>query len=147
MKEQHRFVYSLVYNNQVFYIGQTTNLCHRYAWHMNSYSFNGQITETARFIKNIRDMEEWPFMHIIDYLPKEAALQLEHQLIQCLTQAGHFLTNITGNYPPHTLPKNIPMKLTRKDMMKVISFTQAKHLPLVYKELIPHPSEPFVINE
>lgn len=92
-------------------------------------------------------MEEWPFMHIIDYLPKEAALQLEHQLIQCLTQAGHFLTNITGNYPPHTLPKNIPMKLTRKDMMKVISFTQAKHLPLVYKELIPHPSEPFVINE
>jgi len=91
------FVYSLLIEEHVFYIGKCKNLAARYAAHISKAQRGGyEDHATTAFIRKLLLAGKCPLIKGIEYLPSNEAVILERHLIQIFTQAGHKLTNSNG---------------------------------------------------
>ena len=152
MQDKMEFIYSLCYNNQVFYVGCSANLVARYRAHLNSYKSKlyGK-TKTAQFIKAIIERGEFPTIQIIDYLPMSKSWIREAEIISVFSQAGQPLTNHVHSGYRSWAPSRIPEVKTRKIMIKIVRYKQMafihqwaqQNIPAPERYSIESPSNPF----
>lgn len=112
-----KFIYSLVHEQTVFYIGCTDSLLKRYRMHLNSAKKG--TTATAKRIREILDSGAFPEIRVINRLPAEEAIKLEIILISSLTSAGQPLTNKT-NIRDHNWPRKPISELDKKGITELI---------------------------
>lgn len=125
MIDNHEFIYSLLYNGHVFYIGRCKNAAIRYQAHISSARHGA--TRNARFIQTILDKGDLPYMKIINYLPKKEAAELEKMLVTSITNGGQMLTNCSYVYNDRWYsmwPKNMPSKPTRTEMLTIVRYLE-----------------------
>lgn len=92
MIEGYKFVYSLLDNGSVFYIGCAKDVLARYKQHINLYG--GTDGAPMRlYLKEMIDDGRIPELEIIDYLPSKEALKLEAQAVSIFSRSGHKLIN------------------------------------------------------
>lgn len=82
------FVYTLSYNDHVFYIGCCQDVVRRYSQHLNKK--NGPM---ASHINTIKNKGHLPTLNIITFRPEIEARSVEEALIKCLSIGGHKLFN------------------------------------------------------
>lgn len=126
MHEEYEFVYSLVYQGKVFYIGRCKDILKRYRWHLHASG----VAESAKYIRWILSQGDFPDINIIDWIPKKDALHREAQIILDFSVAGHALTNYQFKRNPHYDIKNRPANPTKKDMFKLAKYKQLKYVEL-----------------
>lgn len=88
------FIYSLLVDGQVFYIGKCKNLAARYSAHTSKALRKGHCDNaiTAR-LREILAQGKCPIIKAIDYLPLKEALEREKELIQTFYAAGQRIAN------------------------------------------------------
>ena len=124
--KDYEFVYSLLYQGKVFYIGRCKDMLKRYRWHLHA---NGTAKSTE-YIRWILSNGEFPDINVIDWIPKEEAYHREAQIILDFSAAGHVLTNHQFKRSPHHDIKHKPNKLTKKDMFKIAKYKQLSYMSL-----------------
>ncbi len=140
------FVYSLSYKGQVFYIGVTTDMVKRYKMHLTSIKQKAQ-NKTTLFIKMIIDNNDLPEMNIVDSGKIPHVFELEGNLIKWLSRMNQPLTNRQFKRDVLYNPKNIPNRITKKDMLNIIKYKQGVY---IHQHTQPHkvytefPNEPFL---
>lgn len=87
------FIYSLVCDGQVFYIGCTKNMAARYKQHMSSHRLLYCITPVAVHIGRLLADNKSIEMVTIDYLPFEEARQKEKDVTYILSLSGQNIFN------------------------------------------------------
>lgn len=97
--EQIGFVYSLIDNGRVFYIGCTTDLSKRYAQHCTVQA----KSKTYLYIQNMLLKGRLPDIKLIACLEIGAAYAKEAQLIIAFRESGHKLINEVRNSTINTL--------------------------------------------
>lgn len=97
--EQLHFVYALMHNGNVFYIGRTNNLATRLKAHIGSASKKeDRRTPVGSFIKSIIDNKEYPEMVSLFCLPKRDAIRIETVLIMGFCRCDYTLYNFQFNW-------------------------------------------------
>lgn len=147
------FIYSLTHKEQIFYIGKTKHVANRYRAHLNSIAISN--TRTSQFIKTLLDANEYPELHIMDYLPEKEATKMEYYLIRVLSKAGQPLTNYLGKWDIFKDPKNAPTTKNKSAMIKIAKYKQDAHLyqfiqsknywkePIIIIKDVDYPDNPF----
>lgn len=126
MNEKYEFVYSLIYQDRVFYVGRCKDLLKRYRWHLNAPG----TAKSAQYIRWIISQGHYPDINIIDWIPEKEAIKREAQIILDFSVAGHTLTNHIFTRTPHYDIKNRPAKPTPKDMYKIAKYKQLNYVAL-----------------
>lgn len=93
MISKMHFVYSLVCDGQVFYIGCTKNVASRYKQHLNSPNLLYALTPAARHIGELLRANKSIELIIIDYLPFDLARQKEKDITYLLSLSGQNIFN------------------------------------------------------
>jgi predicted GIY-YIG superfamily endonuclease len=96
-----RYLYSLIIDDNVFYIGQTKDLVKRYKAHLRHRS----NTRVSVYIQQLLSAGKIPLMQKIAYLPENEVYQKEKDLIFSLTHMGHSLMNDNNICDWHKLDK------------------------------------------
>lgn len=153
MIDGYEFVYSMLYNGHVFYIGRSKDVLKRYSMHLSTASKTGYGTQ--RFISNILENDGLPDMDIIDYLPVQEAKIMEANIIHSFTAAGQTLTNSSHNARRgqvfYRFPLNIPKEMNKPDMCALIRYRADMRIHYKRMEIgLPSfrlPKDPFLANE
>lgn len=87
--DKMQFIYSLVDNGTVFYIGRTANVALRYKQHLNIKTKGHTNAYIAEMLKSNR----LPEIIVIYYLPVHEAEIKEKELISLFSMAGHTIVN------------------------------------------------------
>jgi len=144
MKEGYKYVYSLLNNGNVFYIGCTNNLIRRYKQHLADLQIDYPL---KKHLLTLVNSGYYPDMNIIDYLPEKEALKLEFEIVMQFGKAGHHIFNDASKYIIHSQhPKNIPDSPKYKDQLKAIKYKIDRwhHIEgLPYSPWKPYPESPF----
>jgi hypothetical protein len=148
MDNNYEFVYSLIYQGKVFYIGRCKDVLKRYRWHLHATG----SANSAEYIRQILSNGEFPELNIIDWIPHQDAIAREAQIINDFSVAGHSLTNHVFAREPHYPVNKRPACPTKKDMFKIVKYKQLNYVQLCisryrYKnnleplntQYIPHP--------
>jgi hypothetical protein len=152
MIKGYRFVYSLTYDNCVFYIGCTNNIIKRYKQHLSGADNAYTITKIRLKLDSILERGHFPDMNIIDYLPDKEAFELESTLIKYISLTGHILDNSRGIKEPSKLPSGMPKLPTERQMRRALKYKLDWYLrhkigPSVIAGIYqPYPNNPFIIN-
>jgi predicted GIY-YIG superfamily endonuclease len=93
MKEKF-FVYTLSYDNVIFYIGCSKDVVKRYKVHLACKKY----CSLYNFINKIKSTGNVPVLNIITFSPRQEALSIERTLIKCIDIGGQKLLN-TQNVP------------------------------------------------
>ena len=113
------FVYSLLIDGRVFYIGKCKNLASRYSAHLRRAQRGYADHLLSEYIRELLALGKCPLIKAIDYLPLKYALLKEKELIQSFTLAGHVLANSNlvkmAGYTPHKFNFPHTQKNVRKD--------------------------------
>lgn len=121
------YIYSLLCDECVFYIGKTKDLLTRYNAHLNSFKKSGKLTPVSSHIKLLIDAGKLIEIKIIACLPKEKAEQKEKEIITVLSRGGHKLFN--GHYSDYRwIAKPWHNSITREEITNKIKHMQASAL-------------------
>lgn len=136
------FIYSLSYQGKVFYIGCAIDIHARYKQHLRE---GKSKTKNTLFIKDILSKGEFPELNILDRVTCYDSVELERKLIRYFSLAGQPLANHQFVTNPIYMPKNIPEKVTYKDMCNIIKYRQEVyiHQKNQSNQYIKFPDEPF----
>lgn len=119
------YVYSLVVDGSVFYIGKSKELSARYAAHLNSYK-KAHPTPVSIYISKLLKLGKCPEMRIIAYLPEREAAQKEIDLISLFIRAGQDIVNGTHCWMKQHSPDKIPVIPTKRNMIKWLKYRQGE---------------------
>jgi hypothetical protein len=110
-EDQWYFVYTLSYEDKIFYVGLSKSPARRYAEHVN----NKTICPVADYIREILNSGNWPLLNIITYQPYNYAESIESTMIILLTSGGQKIlnTNLTTN-------RKLLKASNRKEFLKAI---------------------------
>lgn len=114
MIKGYKFVYSLVDQGVVLYVGCTGNIVSRYKQHINASDRNMTVTKLRAYLDKLIDGCNYPDMNIIAYLPKTDAEILERTLTNQFSLAGQALLN----------SRNICVNSTSKELLDNVSYKQ-----------------------
>lgn len=118
-----KFVYSLVDNGQVFYIGCTKDIHKRYRQHI----MKSNKTLSGVYISAMIERGVFPEINILSYLPECEAHFEEAKIINTFSHAGQPLINSQYFRRPH---KSIEIKsgFTAKDVLKIVKYKQKVYM-------------------
>jgi predicted GIY-YIG superfamily endonuclease len=88
------FVYSLICEGKVFYIGKTKNLADRYSSHLNSC--NNSRTRVAQYIGELLASSKIIDMNPMYYLSHKQAIEKEADIIYSFYISGQPILNMTN---------------------------------------------------
>ena len=116
---KYRYVYSLINEGILFYIGCAKDISVRYSQHLAA-SKNGKAP-VNKYIKQMLEQGIYPEINIICYLPEKEALLKEAQILVAMKDIGHTLMNRTYYYTKRNEYAFDKIKY-RSDLTKIVSY-------------------------
>ena len=118
-EDQWYFVYTLSYEDKIFYVGLTKSPARRYAEHVN----NKDKCPVANYIRDILNSGNWPLLNIITYQPYTYAESIESTMIILLSSGGQKILNTNLVTTRQLLSAG-----NRKDFLKAIRAEQQSYI-------------------